>query len=295
MNETQMQYFCKVAEPGHISNAAKELFISQPTLTATIRRIEDECGFPLFTRKGRNIVLTKEGKTVYDSVRRVLAEQQELQRIIRSCRAQSKPVVEIVSPPHVITSDIIKKIAASDCQISLQISRIIDVTALSRFYNGEADFLIQAQEPSIVECYSDIVDRDEFVLAVHADSCFYGRKTVSISELSNEIFAGYPEKDIIRGIFERSCEAVGFSPKIIFEATSANDLMQAVNTGICCAVVPKRMTQEKIPPEVGICRLCGSPPAVLKIYWRKKQRLSLQAKTVKNIIIQHYCERQTAT
>ena len=129
MNEIQMQYFCKAAELEHISNAAKELFISQPTLTATIHRIEEECGFPLFIRKGRNIVLTDEGRKIYAGVRRVLEEQEALQTLIRSCRENRQTVVEIVAPPFVITSDIIKKIHSTDPQITLQISRIIDVTA----------------------------------------------------------------------------------------------------------------------------------------------------------------------
>ena len=62
MTLTQLNYFVKVAENGHLTQTAKELLIAQPSLTQAIRKLEEELGFLLFEKKGRALFLTKEGK-----------------------------------------------------------------------------------------------------------------------------------------------------------------------------------------------------------------------------------------
>lgn len=62
MNLSQLQYFCKLAELQHYTKAAEQLYITQPTLSNSIARLEDELGVPLFEREGRNVHLTKYGK-----------------------------------------------------------------------------------------------------------------------------------------------------------------------------------------------------------------------------------------
>ena len=62
MELTQLRYFMKVAETEHITRSAKELHITQPTLTQSIHKLEEELSVPLFVSKGRNIVMTEYGK-----------------------------------------------------------------------------------------------------------------------------------------------------------------------------------------------------------------------------------------
>ena len=54
-----LTYFQKTAELQHLTHAAEALHISQPSLSHTIKMLEQELGVPLFRRSGRNIVLTK--------------------------------------------------------------------------------------------------------------------------------------------------------------------------------------------------------------------------------------------
>jgi len=61
MNLSQLYYFRKLAELQHYTRAAKELFITQPTLSGSIASLEQELGVSLFQKKGRNVELTKYG------------------------------------------------------------------------------------------------------------------------------------------------------------------------------------------------------------------------------------------
>ena len=77
MNLPQLHYFRKLAQLEHYTKAAQELFISQPSLSASISSMEEELQVKLFQKTGRNVRLTKEGKEFYHYVCRALDTLQE--------------------------------------------------------------------------------------------------------------------------------------------------------------------------------------------------------------------------
>lgn len=62
MELLQIKYFRIIAETENISKATQQLFIAQPSLSQTLKRLEDELGVPLFDRKGKKITLNKAGR-----------------------------------------------------------------------------------------------------------------------------------------------------------------------------------------------------------------------------------------
>ena len=62
MDLLQLRYFLKLAEHQHVTKTANILHISQPALSSTIKKLENELGAPLFERNGRNIVLSAYGE-----------------------------------------------------------------------------------------------------------------------------------------------------------------------------------------------------------------------------------------
>ena len=69
MDLLQMKYFATVAQTGNVTRAAELLNIAQPSLSATIARLENDLGVPLFDRRGRRIVLNQFGKSFLQRVR----------------------------------------------------------------------------------------------------------------------------------------------------------------------------------------------------------------------------------
>lgn len=74
MNLNQLYYFQKIAKLQHYHQAAKELNISQPSLSRSISNLEEELGVSLFQKNGRNIELTKYGRIFLEHVNRILDE-----------------------------------------------------------------------------------------------------------------------------------------------------------------------------------------------------------------------------
>ena len=73
MDLLQLQYFIAIAEYQHITKAAAHLHVSQPSLSNTLSRIENELGTQLFDRQGRNIVLNDSGKIVLAHAKKYLS------------------------------------------------------------------------------------------------------------------------------------------------------------------------------------------------------------------------------
>lgn len=77
MDLLQLKYFQTVARTEHITKAAEELHISQPSLSKVIARLEDDLEVPLFDRKGRQIKLNNYGKTFLRRVNRMFTELED--------------------------------------------------------------------------------------------------------------------------------------------------------------------------------------------------------------------------
>jgi DNA-binding transcriptional LysR family regulator len=83
MELLQLHYFQTVARLEHMTKAAEELKIAQPSLSKTISRLEEDLGAPLFNRQGRNIRLNQFGKVFLTRVDRIFRELEEGKREIR--------------------------------------------------------------------------------------------------------------------------------------------------------------------------------------------------------------------
>ncbi|HCW80768.1 MAG TPA: LysR family transcriptional regulator, partial [Ruminococcaceae bacterium] len=77
MTLQQMKYFIAVADSGSISNAAKSLFISQPSLSEALKSLENETGLTLMVRTNRGVTLTPDGLEFLGYARQI-AEQYKL-------------------------------------------------------------------------------------------------------------------------------------------------------------------------------------------------------------------------
>ena len=80
MNSDQLRQFLTVAQCGNVTRAAAELYISQPALSISISKLEDEIGKPLFLRNNRKLVLTASGEVLLDYAQRITALISEAER-----------------------------------------------------------------------------------------------------------------------------------------------------------------------------------------------------------------------
>lgn len=91
LNYHHLLYFYIVAKEGSIAKAAKELRVSQPTISAQLRLLEAQLGARLFDRVGRRLELTENGRGVYSYAEEIFSLGRELMGVVRG-RAAERPV-----------------------------------------------------------------------------------------------------------------------------------------------------------------------------------------------------------
>ena len=84
MTLKQMNYFLSVANTGNMTKSAEQLFVTQPTLSLSVRELEKEVGTPLFQKKGNRLYLTEAGDALRDQCAQILQQYQLMQARIQS-------------------------------------------------------------------------------------------------------------------------------------------------------------------------------------------------------------------
>lgn len=90
MTLQQMQYVISIAEYGSINRAAEALFVSQPSLTASLQSFEKEIGFPVFDRNGKGVTLTEEGSSLMPFLFKVCDQNKELLEYLGKSKVRKK-------------------------------------------------------------------------------------------------------------------------------------------------------------------------------------------------------------
>ena len=82
MTLTQLQYTIAVAEEGNFTQAAEKCFVTQPTLSMQVQKLEDELGIKLFNRNTKPITLTTIGEKIIDQAKMILKEANRMEDIV---------------------------------------------------------------------------------------------------------------------------------------------------------------------------------------------------------------------
>lgn len=90
INLNQLRAFYQVAKCQNVSLAARQLFVSQPAVTAQVKLFEESCGLKLFKKKGRNLILTDEGETLFNFSKKIFEYEQKIEDAVTQMKELKK-------------------------------------------------------------------------------------------------------------------------------------------------------------------------------------------------------------
>lgn len=210
MNLPQLYYFIKLAELQHYTKAAKELYITQPSLSAAIASLEDELGLLLFQKKGRNVVLTKYGEEFYISVSQSL---NELERGIASMKMHSGKLngtIDIGCIPTLLGDflpNAIQHFSKTNSHVKFNIFQGMSVEIANKVSTGKYDigFCSKVEEEEAL-FYIPIMTQ-ELILIVNDKHPLADKKQIRIDELKDHNLTTYrdtiPIGKVVRGLLRK--------------------------------------------------------------------------------------------
>lgn len=228
-------YFKKVAELQHITRAAEELHVAQPSLSRTIGRMEDELGVQLFERSGKNIFLNEYGGIVLRHTNRILQEIKDIHREIADVSEGADRTVSVsLYSASKLFPNLVMAFKRKHPGIRLQIIQ----ENLNKNPSEECDItLYSTMQPDIRE-NSVTLFVEDIMLALPKSNPLSQRSSLNLSEVANEEFICLQRGKSLRTITDIYCKIAGFEPSVVLESDSPETVRELIRAGIGISFIP---------------------------------------------------------
>lgn len=143
MTLQQLHQVITIADNGSMNEAAKKLFISQPSLSATVKELEQEIGFSLFVRSNRGIIITPEGEEFLGYARQVTEQYHLLENRYLEKRSKKKFSVSMQHYSFAVKAfvEMVKKIGMDEYEFAVHETRTWEVIENVKFFKSELGVL----------------------------------------------------------------------------------------------------------------------------------------------------------
>lgn len=249
MNIRKLRIFYKTATTLNMTKVAKELYISQPSVSQTIHEIEEELGVTLFDRIGKKLFLTNEGEVFLNYVRRIINLYEESIERVHEIAKMEKGKIKIGASTTIgiyILPDIIRKFIAEhkDIEISLIIENTANIEKL--ILENKVDLAFVEGRVYSEEIIEENIWEDELVFICSDIHSWRDKKEVSGKELINEKFIMRELGSGTRGIIESYLLEKNIDYKIFMELGNTEAIKNSVEANLGIGCISSKCIEEKI-------------------------------------------------
>lgn len=286
MELLQLKYFQTVAQYEHMTKAANALYISQPSLSAMIAKLEEELGVQLFSRQGRSIVLNKYGRVFLRHVNRVFQQFDDAKSELDDLKRAAPQQIRIASTTTLLFKNWFLPCLQIHPDLRLR-QKISTADEIEReLLSGDIDFAILLGELSSDKLDSCVLWRDRAILMVPPAHPLANAKSAPLAAFKDAPFIGVSKDAKQHRMADRFCAQVHFKPKFIFEGDVdlMTDFLQ-LQKGVVFALDSNRASYA---PYLVPLYLEDIDDAVsVRLFWRKDRYLSAPFLAFKNFLA-HY-------
>ncbi len=280
MNLRDLRYLVALADHKHFGRAAAASFVSQPTLSTQIRKLEDELGVSLVERAPRRVMLTPIGRDIAERARRVLAEVAQMGELARRSQDPEAGTVRLglfptLAPyllPHVLPA-----IRTRFPRLELLLVEEKTDAILTRLRDGRLDAGLLALPVHDEQLHVEPLFEEPFVLAVPQSHPFAKRdKPLALHDLDHEHLLLLEEGHCLRDQALDVCRLAGADERDGFRATSLETLRQMVAAGVGITLLPMLAVQPPVPPspDIHLLSFRGKPPSrEIAMVWRRSSAM----------------------
>lgn len=241
MELRQLEYLVSVADERSFTRAAEKLLVSQPGVSAQIRRLERELGQDLLDRSGRSVRLTEVGAAVLPYARAALAAVDGVSLAVAELTGLVRGHVAVgtVTSHNVDLPGMLAEFNRSHPLVEITLAEGASEQLLEEVRTGQLDAVIVSvglDDPAGVDLQV-IVDQP-IVAAVSHSHELATREVIALAELRGRPLISLPRGAGLRARLDEACAAAGFTPRIAFEASAPEMLADLAAHGLGAAILP---------------------------------------------------------
>ncbi len=279
MNLRDLGYLVALADHRHFGKAAAACFVSQPTLSTQIRKLEEELGVVLVERAPRKVMLTPAGRDAAERARRILDAVAQMKEAARRSQDPEAGTVRLGMFPTLgpyLLPHVVPDIRARFPQLELLLVEEKSDVLLAQLHEGRLDAALLALPVEDEQLQVEFLFEEPFVLAVPEAHALARRKSLSLKDLADQRLLLLADGHCLREQALDVCQLAGSGEKSGFQATSLETLRQMVAAGVGVTLLPALAVQPPVAHSDDI-RLLGfrdsQPSRRIAMLWRKSSAM----------------------
>lgn len=245
MNMKQALYFKTIAQYGTITAAAKQLYISQPSLSQTLRQIEDEVGTPLFDRSTSPFHLTYAGERYLKAVEAMLDIETRLKEEIESIRRDDGGRLRLgisVTRAMQVLPDVIPIFTKAYPNVTIELTEAASASLEGLLQKGQIDLALAALEANEANIAYELIEKESIGILAGKGSQLAqlvpSGTPINLEMVEKEAFVSLDTSHSSRIIQDRLFRRYNIRPKILLETSSLEVARRVALKSGACMVLP---------------------------------------------------------
>ncbi|MBB1252296.1 LysR family transcriptional regulator [Streptomyces sp. OF3] len=244
MELRQLEYFVAVVEEASFTKAAARVFVTQPCVSAQVRRLERELGQDLLDRGGRSVRTTEAGAAALPHARAVLAAIDGLRGAVEDLSGLVRGQVvlgSVPSSPSLRLPDLIAEFSEKYPAVEISLVEGTTDRLVESVRSGRVDVAIigiSAEPPAGLD--TAVIADEPLIGAVGHDHPLAPNAAIAVEEIEGHALICLPEGSGLRAAADAAWAAAGVKPRVAFEAGDPRVLAQLAARGLGVAILPER-------------------------------------------------------
>lgn len=240
MELLQLQYFREIARSGHLSRTAEKLHIAQPSLSQTLKRLEDELGVRLFDRTGKRLVLNEYGRIFLKYTDQVFHALDNARLELDTIRhMESKTVSLQIRSASMLLPELVQAIQKADPEIRLQIfQHSAEQRAAGQCLCITSSYQLPAENESV-----SVLMKEAVKAAIPKGHRLAEKENICLADLKDETFLSLSPSSALAELVAHYCGLAGFTHRITTYVDTPAVMRDLLKVSPMLAFVPERTWQ----------------------------------------------------
>jgi LysR family hydrogen peroxide-inducible transcriptional activator len=291
MNLRDLQYLVALSETRHFGRAALHCHVSQPTLSAQLKKLEEYLGVALIERRPRRVALTPAGEAVVERARRMLQDADDIRSLARAGQdplaGQLKVGLIPTLGPYLLPR-LMPRIARALPKLALLLHEYQTAPLLQRVLDGELDLAILALPADTRGLQTRSLFAEAFLVAMPEKHRLAAKRRLRPADLAGESLLLLEEGHCLREQALEVCARAGTEERE-FRATSLETLRQMVASGAGITLLPRLAAEGPFASARGLVTRPFAPPAPSRLIgaaWRRSSSRGVAIAALCRVITQ---------
>jgi LysR family hydrogen peroxide-inducible transcriptional activator len=290
MNLKDLKYLVAIADTGHFGKAAERTFVSQPTLSAQLKKLEEYLGVKLVERQPKNVQLTEVGKQIVVRARRMLDEGEEIVALARHNTDPLSGKLRLALIPTIgpyLLPRVMSRLRKALPHLGLMLYEYQTEALLKRLRDGELDVGILALPVNQEGLETRSLYSEAFTVALPNQHPLADRATIKVPDLKGHTLLLLEDGHCLRDQALEVCSRIDVREVEDFRATSLETLRQMVIAGLGVTLMPQTAVEAPFGSQRGLTIRQFAKPAPSRsvgAVWRKSSTRTTALGAVCDII-----------